>query len=101
MIGQFLVRKKQYGPLALDHLSKRQMILSFSRNSQQSHIINILLASFARSVRQVMDPRGFFFIIPCFHKRRGKNSVHNLPYGPRTGLITDLYSLLAKQFHIK
>ena len=37
------------------------------RNNQQSHIINILLASFARSVRQVMDPRFFF---PCFHDPR-------------------------------
>ena len=30
-----------------------------------------------------MDPR--FFL--SFHKRKGKNSVHNLPYGPRTRLI--------------
>ena len=46
---------------SLDHLSKRQVVsfLSSSRNNQQSHIINILLASFARSVRQVMDPRFF------------------------------------------
>ena len=40
-----------------------------------------------------MDPR---FFLPCFHgprasrlghKKEGKNSVHNLPYGPRTRLI--------------
>ena len=92
MIGQF-----QYGPLALDHLSKRQMISFFSRNNQQSHIINILLASFARSVQQVMD---HVFFLPCFngtrasrlgHKRKGKNSVHNLSYGPRTRLIRGMY----------
>ena len=35
-----------------------------NRNNQQSHIINTLLASFARSVRQVMDPR---FFLPCYH----------------------------------
>ena len=35
-----------------------------NRNNQQSHIINILLTSFARSVGQVMDPR---FFLPCFH----------------------------------
>ena len=33
--------------------------------SQQSHVINILLASFARSAGQAMDPRFFF---PCLHK---------------------------------
>ena len=45
----------------LDHLSKRQMMSSLSRNikSTKPHIINILLASFARSVRQVMDARVF------------------------------------------
>ena len=68
-----------------------------NRNDQQSHIINILLASFARSVGQVMDPR---FSLPCFHgprasrlghKRKEKNSVHNLPYGPRTRLIRGIY----------
>ena len=37
-----------------------------------------------------MDPR---FFLPCFHghKRKEKNSVHNLPYGPRTRLIRDMY----------
>ena len=34
-----------------------------NRNNQQSHIINILLASFAWSVQQVMDPH---FFLPCF-----------------------------------
>ena len=59
-----------------------------------------VLASFARSVRQVMDPR---FFLPCFHgpcasrlshKRKEKNSVHNLPYGPRTRLIRGIYCTL-------
>ena len=44
-----------------------------------------------------MDPR---FFLPCFHgphasrfghKRKEKNSVHNLPYGPRTRLIRGIY----------
>ena len=46
-----------------------------------------------------MDPR---FFLPCFHgqraprlghKRKEKNSVHNLPYGPRTRLIRGMYLL--------
>ena len=46
-----------------------------------------------------MDPR---FFLPCFHglrasrlghKRKEKNSVHNLPYGPRTRLIRGMYQL--------
>ena len=78
-------------------LPKCQMILFFSRYNQQSHIINILLASFARSVEQVMDPRYFH---PCFqgprasrlgYRRKGKISVHNLPYGPSTWLIRARY----------
>ena len=40
---------------------------------QQSHIINILLASFARSVRQVMDPR---FSLHCFHGPRASRLGH-------------------------
>ena len=74
-----------------------------NRNNQQSHIINILLASFIRSVRQVVDPRFFLF---CFHgpraqsrlghKRKEKTSVHNLPYGPRTRLIRGIYGIFPK-----
>ena len=76
------------------------MISFFSRNNQQSHIINIVLASFARSVRHVKDPR---FFLHCFqsprasrlgHKRKEKSSVHNLPYGPRTRLIRGMYRIL-------
>ena len=46
-----------------------------------------------------MDPR---FFLPCFrsprttrlgHKRKEKNSVHNLPYGPRTRLIRGMYCI--------
>ena len=45
-----------------------------------------------------MDPR---FFLPCFHasctsrlgQKEGKNSVHNLPYGPRTRLIRGMYGL--------
>ena len=46
-----------------------------------------------------MDPR---FFLPCFHglhasrlghKRKEKNSVHNLPYGPRTRLIRGMYTV--------
>ena len=57
---------------------------------------NILLASFAQSVGQVMDPR---FFLPCFHGPRAsaikgrKNSVHNLLYGPRTRLIRGMYTV--------
>ena len=65
VIGRFQVRKEPYGPPALDQLSKRQMISFFSRNNQQSHTVNILLASFAWSVRQVMDPRFCSFLV--FH----------------------------------
>ena len=102
MIRQFQVRNWPYGPLALGHLSKHQIILFLSRNNQQRHIIDILLASFARSVRQVMDP----FFLPCFHglralrlghKRKGKKSFHKLPYGPRTRLIRGIYELTALQ----
>ena len=39
------------------------MISFLSRNIQHSHIINILLASFARSLRQVMDPLFFSFLV--------------------------------------
>ena len=40
-----------------------------------------------------MDPH---FFLPCFHGQRawaikGKNSVHNLQYGPRTRLIRGIY----------
>ena len=75
-----------------------------NRNNQQSHIIKILLASFARSAGQVMDPR---FFLSCFHgprasrlghKRKEKNSVHNLPYGPRTRLIK-LLKVFIFHFH--
>ena len=64
VIGQFQVCKYPYRPLPLDHLLKRQMISFFSQNNQQSHIINIILALFARSVWQVIDP---CFFLPCFH----------------------------------
>ena len=93
MIGQFQVRKKPYGPLALGHMSKNQIILYLSRNNYQSHIIDILFTSFAQSVRQVMEPR---FFIPCFHglralrlghKRKENNSVRNVSCGPRSRLI--------------
>ena len=66
--------------------------------AKQSHIINILLASFSRSVRQVMNLRIF---LPCFHvphasrlvhKMKGKNLAHNLPYGPRTRLMRGIYT---------
>ena len=45
-----------------------------SRNNQQGHIINILLTSFARSVRQVMDSRFIpsLFSWPARHKRKEK-----------------------------
>ena len=66
-----------YGPPALDHLSKHQISLYHSWNNQQSQIINIILASFARSVRQVMDPR--FFLAGFHGKRKEQNSVQNLP----------------------
>ena len=114
VIGQFQVRKWPYEPLALDYLSKRQIISFFSRNNQQSHIINILLASFARSVpRQVMDPV-CAVMNPCFSfpflvfmvrarggwaiKGRKKNSFHNLPYGPRTRLIRGKYWAYSRYF---
>ena len=44
-----------------------------------------------------------FFFLPYFHgprtshlchKRKGKNMVHNLPYGPHTRLIRDMYVCL-------
>ena len=63
MIGQFQVRKLPYGRLAIVHMSKCQMVSFLSRNNKQSHIVNILLASFAWSVRQVMDPRVFSFLV--------------------------------------
>ena len=44
-----------------------------NRNNQQSHIINILLDSFAQSVGQVMDPR---FFLPCFHGPRASRLGH-------------------------
>ena len=44
-----------------------------NQNNQQSYIINILLVSFARSVRQVMDPR---FFLPCFHGPRASRLGH-------------------------
>ena len=44
-----------------------------NRNNQPCYIINILLASFARSVRQVMDPR---FFLPCFHGPRASRLGH-------------------------
>ena len=75
--------------------------------NQQNHIIKILLASFARPVRQVMDPR---FSLPCFHglcasclghKRKGKTSVYNLPYGPRTRLIGEsLFTFFASLAYV-
>ena len=45
-------RKQLYG-------SQDQTSSSLSQNNHLSHTINILLASFARSVGQVMDPRFF------------------------------------------
>ena len=44
-----------------------------NRNNRQSHILSILLASFARSVQQVMDPR---FFLPCFHGPRASRLGH-------------------------
>ena len=50
-----------------------------------------------------MDPR---FFLPCFHgprasrlghKRKEKNSVHNLPYGPRTRLIRGIYGVFGAE----
>ena len=66
MIGQFQVLKLPYGHPALDHLFKTGII-------NKRYIINILLASFARSVRQVMDPR---FFLPCFHGPRASRLSH-------------------------
>ena len=83
-----------YGPLALDHLSMCQMISFLSRNNQQSHMINILLASFARSVWKVMDLRFFPFLVfigPALFASEGKISFNNLPYGPRLRLIRSIY----------
>ena len=59
------------------------MISFFYRNNQQSRIINILLAC-------LLGPYGKLWILVfsfLFIKGREKNSVHNLPYGPRTRLI--------------
>ena len=68
-----------------------------------SHIINILLTSFAWSVPQVMDPRFFpLFMARALHAwaiRRGKNSVHNLRYGPCTRLIRGMNYLCQKRKH--
>ena len=87
MIGQFQVRKLPYGPLALGHLSKRQTISFLYRNNHKSHIKNILL-------HRLLGPHGklcilvFSFLVFMARalaraiKGRGKNSVHNLPYGP-------------------
>ena len=61
---------------------------AFATTDYQSHIINISLALFARSVQQVMDPR-FFPSLFSSIKRRGKKSVDNLPYGPRTRLMRE------------
>ena len=44
-----------------------------NRNNQQSHIINILLASFDQSVGQGMDPR---FFLPFFHGPRASCLSH-------------------------
>ena len=33
-------------------------------------------------------------------KGRGKNSVHNLPYGPRTRLIRGMYYIKYAQVHV-
>ena len=61
----------------------------FPRINQQSHIINILLASFARSVQQVMD-RCFF--LPCFHhKRKEKTRSIACRTVPRTRPIRGIY----------
>ena len=52
----------------------------------------------AKSVSLIISKTRFF--LPCFHgsrasrlghKRKEKNSVHNLPYGPRTRLIRGMY----------
>ena len=51
------------GPLVAVRTSSSRSLFQ-NRHNQQSHIVSILLASFARSVRQVMDPR---FFLPCFH----------------------------------
>ena len=51
--------------------SSRSFFLN--ENNQQSHIINILLALFALSSQQVMDPR---FFLPCFHSPRALRLGH-------------------------
>ena len=43
------------------------LVVGVEPNNQQSHVINILLASFGRSVREVMDLRIFLL---CFHGPR-------------------------------
>ena len=43
------------------------LVVGVEQNNQKSHIINILLASFGRSVRKVMDLRIFLL---CFHGPR-------------------------------
>ena len=59
-------------------------------------LVNILLASFSRSMLSVTDPRFFPLIYSphtlCLgHKSTGKNSVRNLQYGPRTRLVRGMY----------
>ena len=61
VIGQFQVRKLPYGPPAVDYFYKTGITKA------------ILLASFARSVGQVMDPR---FFLPCFHGPRASRLGH-------------------------
>ena len=78
--------------------SKRQRISFLSQSNQQVHVINILLASLAQSVWQAYDPRffPFLFLLACalraWSRKKEKNSVHYLPYGPRTRLIRGIYT---------
>ena len=61
----------------------------------RSHIINILLASFFRSVLLIRDPRFFPSIYGPHasrlgHKSMEKNLVRNLQYAPKTRLIRSI-----------
>ena len=89
-----------------DHLLTIEYVYEWrkqaGRNERRKCYYNsyyILLVSFARSVRQVMDLRFFpsLFSWPARFAlgplKEGKISVHSLPYGPRTRLIRGMYCI--------
>ena len=85
----FLPSTEYYGQHALCTSKPEQFVkVQFSglpfRNNPQSRTINILLASFARSVRQAMGPR---FCLPCFHGPRPSHLGHKRK-GKKTRSIT-------------